>query len=122
MKTFIASCILLAVLAGGVLLNTCVLTSRTDKLQEQAAALPNTATEERTAVAANLRRTWEADKMLFILSVRQENIEKVEDALARLETAAKRESGSNFYMAAAELTEALKRIREVVGLNIEGIF
>ena len=121
MKTFIAACILLLVLGGGVCANALILLDRTHTLQAQAASLEEGAPAGREAAVMAFRKQWEKEKILFILSVNQNDLEKVEDALARLEACAKIESDSNFAITVAELKEALERVRVLVGFSAEGL-
>lgn len=122
MKTFIAACILLLALGGSVCVNALFLLNHMDTLQEQVTVLEKAEPTVREAATKIFREEWEKKKILFTLSVNQNDLEKIEDALARLEASSKIESDSHFTIAVAELEEALKRVRELVGFSAEGLF
>ena len=121
MKTFIAACILLLILSGSVCANAFLLLDRVDTLQEQVAVFEEKEPDAREEAIATFRQKWEKEKILFILSINQNDLEKIEDALARLEASAKTESDSNFDIAVAELEGALERVRELAGFSVEGL-
>ncbi len=122
MKTFIAACILLLTLGLGVAINAGVLLHRTDTLEAHVQALENTDLPSRETKAKEFREEWERSKTLYILSVNQNDLEKIEDALVRLEAATKIESDSEYGIAVAQLKEGLRHVRQLIGFSTEGLF
>ena len=120
MKSFLASCVLLALILTTTAVNHHFLAQTTEELCACAAALPESPDADENTVRAyadELQRIWTENRTLFSLSVPASRMERVERAIGAIAV-----SGDEDYAAArAELMLTLRRLRETELFSLHGI-
>lgn len=122
MKSFIAATLLLTVILGLIWINTAVLAKRLDNIETLADALMGAESNERLDAAKRVKDAWGKERLLFALSVNQNELERADDCLSRLCAAAECKSDSDYFITVADLEEALAQVRRLVTLSPEGVF
>lgn len=119
MKAFVAALILLALLVGGVIFGSAVLSASTEKTAEAAEGLMDEGEREMRLFAFEER--WERVRPWYMLAVNTAEIGRVDEAIAEARASHESKSDSDYAIAVAELREACSHIHDLVGFRIEQI-
>ena len=119
MKAFVISCILFLFLCGGAVANDIYLSKTAEAMKEKMLPLAEEGSNDR--VFFEIMDEWDRKRLFFSASMHYNELESLETAFARAETALKIESDSEYQLAVAESVEGLSRIRELNSLSPFGL-
>ena len=121
MKVFIIALILLLSLILSAFVFSHILISEIDAITKEAESLRQLQPSEWERGANQVKKTWEAKRPLFSMTINHTESDRVEDVFAQLQGAAKT-SGDDFLIAAEELISALSHIRDLCATTPEMVF
>ncbi|MBQ9510653.1 MAG: DUF4363 family protein [Clostridia bacterium] len=128
MKTFIAAIVLLAVTAALIIWNAAYINKIAEQMLLQSECFPHTVKEfdenheEISAAADAIFSLWDECFGRLSATISFENIDRVDDAVAELYSAAKNHDGEAFIPAAIKFSDALRRLKRLENFNFESIF
>lgn len=128
MKTFIAAIVLLALTAGLTTWNAVYINETSGQMLDHAASFPQTVDEfeenysEISDAAEAIFSLWDKSFGRLSAVISFDNIDRVDDAVTELCSAARNHNGESFLPAAMKFRDALSRLKKLESFNSESIF
>lgn len=111
MKSFIAICIIFAIMLGGVIFNCLYINRTCDTLAAMTQALPQADCSECRNMVARLDEYWQSHHATIALSVSYIKLNRISDLLSALKSYAESGAASDYECARALLLNAISEIR-----------
>ena len=121
MKACIAAIILLSILTGTALWVSNCLTGKTDELVNAAKPLTTIHKEDRAETCRAVTQLWQKSRFLFSLTINRNELDTMDNILAKLNATTNAEGDDEFLIAASELTAAISRIRSICAVSLDNI-
>lgn len=122
MRSFIASCLIFALLIAGVAVNQHYVRVFTAEMTDHAERLPDSPTEKESALLVQkMERLCEEKHLLLSLSVPASRLERIERTVRTLRAAQLSGSSDDYLAARAELLLYLERLRETELFSLRGL-
>lgn len=127
MKTFFASAGIFLAVCGFVIWNMLSINSVIGKMNDIWEKLPQSLDEfdanygDAMINSEKLSRLWDEKIDRLAYTVGYENIDRADDAMTELYTSAKNHDGEDFITAAMKFYDALRRLRELEGIDFQSI-
>lgn len=123
MKTFIAAILMLAAAIAVAVTVTLMTRDTLDELYRAADDVYTAKSDERTARAESLRRTWHQHRTTVAISINKSDIEEIDALVNSLcEMTSRSHKDADFYVLCRLIYDALFRVSNTLDVSVYGFF
>ena len=122
MKAVVIAIILLTLSLGAVIANSIILNSIIDEISEEVENAPDDGSEESLANYERIYDLYKKRVTYISLTTNHEDLTNIEESFSEIIGAAKANDTSSMIIKKSRLTDALRHLKRLSGINIESIF
>ena len=121
MKAVVIAIILLTLSLGAVIANSIILNSIIDEISEEVENAPDDGSEESLANYERIYDLYKKRVTYISLTTNHEDLTNIEESFSEIIGAAKANDTSSMIIKKSRLTDALRHLKRLSGINIESI-
>ena len=121
MKAFLSALALFVLLVCIAFFTSFSLTKQAEQLEAQAAKLEDIPTTMRKSATMAMKSAWEEKHFWFSMTINHNEMDEIDDIIARLRMAEKIKDDDDFLIAVSELTAALAHIKDLGAVSWDNI-